>query len=93
MDNDKNIYKPASLIFMNIVQYAGRPPSAILQAINAYLSSFPYPDLLYRLRPSQILLTLIYINSYRTKPMHETASIPFHFILQRSPKDLIVFGF
>ena len=34
---------------------------------------------------------LIHINSYRTKPMHET--IPFHSILQRSRKNLILFGF
>ena len=46
-----------------------------------------YPGLLYRLRPSQILLTLIHINSYRTKPMHET--IPFHSILQRPRTKLI----
>ena len=34
---------------------------------------------------------LIHIISYRTKPMHET--IPFHSILQRSRKNLILFGF
>ena len=48
---------------------------------------FLYPDFLYQLRPSQILLTLIHINSYRAKPMHET--IPFHSILQRPRTKLI----
>ena len=78
---------------MKFFQYSKGPSTAILQATSAYLRSFS-------LSGPSLSAPAISNSSYsdlhsfdRTKPMHETISISFHFILQRSPEDQIVFGF
>ena len=79
VDNDKNIYKPASQIFMKFFQYSDRAPPAILQTTSAYLRSFSLsgPSL-----SDPAISNYSYSDLYsfdRTKPMHETASISFYF--------------
>ena len=74
---------------MKFSQYSKGPPPAILQTTSAYLRSFSLSG--FFTGPFFYFYALIHIISYRTKPMHET--IPFHSILQRSRKNLILFGF
>ena len=68
-----------------------RPPFLLYfkQQVHIYVP-FLYPDLLYWLRPSQILLTLIFIPLIeRSLCIKQSHSILFC----RGRKDLIVFGF
>ena len=64
---------------MKFFQYSGHSSPAILQTTSAYLRSLSLSGSFTG--PFFYFYDLIHIDSYRTKPMHET--IPFHSILQR----------